>query len=612
MSRKTFKKLCIITTSALFLATSLSFGMDKVETSSSILTPVFGKEGRDKTTQTFVPENQKVIDAFRAFYKDHGSRAKVEPLDMWIPFVQDLLTKMERGTQNVHISKLQQEIKENLASKSISLERLTYFYLGYLALVSTPSETEISLLDHTPSYPGYFKAFFKNDLHGNPVVMDILKLSKEFGAADHHGRNVAGLYVSNISYEARKQIKKELKKQLPLPFLYPLLGESTLNPHFIGNCWLDEVRPFGMPLGQTPNVHGELASPLGFTYHDWFHYLLDSRRRLLQYYIEIQVSEAVQNGAFASDVIPALVPLAVEKYKMFMNALKHANQAVVKDNYAFTGFFFMINEYPALSLDFLEKSNLPEVLEGMLKGSLKSFKKNESWDNPNDILRTSPLNGQSALTEEQIKNAVQERVIQNFEKEFEKNNFYKFSMYPPYTIYEIRDDNGNVKGHITDKQEQQQCRKNWLIENMRIKVETSDQFIDGLVEFKDGDEIIYTFPTLKRKWNNFGASEGMLKYAGVKLRRLPLLPEDKPITFTDKNSGKPVNISIMDIFKKNRETAINFVKLVNEKIQGTMKDFVQKANTSFGQGEGSYAATYAQKFEEIQKKMDKVKEGSKN
>ena len=578
MTRKTFKKLFITTSCAVLMATSLSFGMEEtkqLEAQSQRISVT----SRDKATQNFVAENLEAIETMRTFYRNHGEEALVEHHDVLIPFALRLLETMNQGQKNPHIEKLQKEVKRILEDREVSSIWLLGMHVRYLSLLGDPTEKEIALFDHTPSKPGYFKAFLKKDIYRNPAVLNIYKIASHLAYADHKDRYVKNPYIPELSDQIRKQIKEELKKQLPLQILYPMLGEGIFNPRFIINCWMDEIYPIGMPTQDVKDVHGEQATPLSFAYHDWFHYEIDTRRRSLKTYIQLEVAESVKNGVWASDIIPTLVPLAVQKYTLVMDALKRVTLQLSEDKHAFTGLFFMVHEFSSFSPELFKIQNPSEIVNAMLKGSSVAFSEDESWENPKDILRTNPIDGRTFLTQTEIKDAAIDRIAQDG-----KLNIY--APYPP-EIYNKVDAENNIIGYVTETDQQKQLRKNWLMEkkNSRIEITKSEQFIDANVEFLNGQKKTYTFPTLNRKWKNFTASSGMLQFAGVPLIQ-PELTND---------------------VGKDRETSIAFIEKVNDTIKRTMEDFVEKAKASFGQGNDSYSELYANKFSGIENQILQLK-----
>lgn len=576
-----FKKNCITTTFAILMATSISFGMDNSEQDVTLPRTIFGLQSRDKTTQKFIPQNLKTIKILREFHQQYGEKSLVEHHDVLIPFAEYLLETMNSGLQNKYTEKLKKEVNRNLEDREVSATWLLGIHVRYISLLGEPTPAEIELFDHTPSEPGYFKALLKKDIHGNPSVLNIYKISSLLDKADNGDRVIKKIFVPELYDKARKQINHELKKTLPLPILYPLLGEGILHPRFIINCLLDEIYPIGAPTGSVPSVHGENATPISFTYHDYFHHKIDTRRQVLKTYIQFEVAEAIKNGMWASDFIPHLVPLAVQKYNLFMDALKFANVSLGEDKHGFSGLFFMMHEFPSFSVDLFKKSNPSEIFETMLKGSLSEFNEDESWHNPTDILRTNPLDGMAFSTDKEIKEAAVERALKD-------STLVDYAPYP-YDIYNKVDGKGNIEGRITGDQEVQQARKNWLLKNSRIELKKSAQFIDAIIQFTNSQEKTYTFPTLYRKWRNFEASSGMLKFAGIQL----------------------VQPQLTTNVIENREIAINFIEQVNGKIKGTMEDFLAKAKVFLGEGSGSYSEIYANKFSDIESKISKIKETKK-
>jgi len=570
MSSSIVRKLLVSTHLTLALVSG-GLGMDM----DGDQLPIMGKQGHNH--ETFYPGNVKAIEKFRDFYRQHGSGEMAdnflaEHLEIFTPFASYLLKVMQAGQQNAHIEKLEKEVRRILDEKAVSAIWLVDTHFRYLALLNAVSEEEKDVFFHVP-YHNYLSALLETDRNGHPVVIDPVKW---LVALDRKGeyfyRPGKEVFSPVLSKEAQEQIDQEIAKRLPSQILYPVLGEDVFTPEFILNNWIDEIYLIGMPLKNLKNVHGEEASPLGFAFHDLFHFKLDERRASLLEHTYSQVSGYVGQGYFASDIIPHIVLLAIEKYSLIREALRKAHESVKEDQYARAGEFAAFHEVFSFPEALFGMSNPVDVLKAMLKGSLSGYDKPEAWENPEDVLETSPVTGESLKSDEDIKEIAFSAFLEDP------------TIFVPYEIYYKISEQGG-KTYVYDPEEQKPIKAEWLRNKTRFGIKKSPQFIDATFTFPNGEKKTYTFPTLVRKWNNIGHSLAILGFAGIDIQKPVLIGEDP---------------------NADRQVAIGALTQVRLKLQHLIQAFGEKAQVCFGEGEGSYTAEYALKFDAIEARKQEI------
>jgi hypothetical protein len=570
MNENIFKKL-LISTSFVFMVATGIFGVDEGEKHSH-QNIVMGSQAHDE--KAFVPDNLKAIEDFRQFYRQFGSgeisdAALAEHHDVFIPFAQHLLATIRSGNHGPDIQKLGNEVERYLAENTISAVWLVDTHFRYLTLLNNgdmlPAEKDVFF--HV-RYNKYLKALLEKDLSGKPVVTDLYKWGLSLGRKrEHFYEPGTQVFFSPISIHAMKKIDKEIVKHLPSLILYPALGEAVFPVDLILNCWMDRIHIMGMPTQNVQKVHGETASPLGFAFHDLFHFKLDQRDNSLLSYIYSIVAEHVQVGGFAKDIIPHIVPLAVDKYKLIMDALKKAHESIGGDKAALAGEFTAFHEALRFPPELFSFSNPAEVLQTMLKGSLSYYEEFDSWESPDDILMTSPLTGETKMSDEDIREIAIHQALEDPELA---------SFASIHNIYSVLDEKGQSR-YVWDPEEQKAIRQEWL-RKARVKVKKSPQFIDVTLKFPHGEKKTYMLPTLVRKWNNIDHSFELLKIASIEM--------EKP-----KLTGS---------VQEDRQIAIDLLREVRSKLTGLITVFGEKAIASFGEGEGSYTQEYQAKFNDIE------------
>lgn len=569
--KKLLEKL-FLSSCALMLATTGGSAMDEE-------TIRMGRESHDK--QSLAPGNLKAVETFRAFYRDHSEGSHndtslAEHQDVLIPFAQFLLETMSQEKQNSDLEELQKEVEIIIAKKRVSPDWLIDMHFRFLALGGM-SESERDIFSHVPHHK-YLDALLAKDIYNKPVVVDLNKwgasLNREGEYFYTSKRKMPFLYGQGVSKKAMSLINKVTVEHLHPPIIYPSLGEGILPIRLIIRNWLDEIYHLGMPIKNVKDVHGEEnTSKLGFAFHDLFHYKNDKRRASLGAYLEGMVGSYVQSGqGFVSDIIPQLVPLAVQKYKLIGQALEKAYLSLETDNHALMGFFILAHEVSPFSPELFDLSNPIALMNAMVSKGLSYYSNPNAWENPDDPLQTL-LNGGTVLDDEMIKELALARLAEDG------------LLNLPYQIYEKRGESGGYLGYAKEERERIEIRKAWLPKNTRSVVKKTAQFIDVIVEFADGQKKTITYPTLNRKWKNVNASLGSLFFAGIKL-------EPPVLAGLDPN--------------QDRANALEFIELVRSKLENTMTDFAQKAKDTFGEGPGSYTEEYTAKFKAIGQKIEEL------
>lgn len=513
---------------ALMVTVSVSFGMDVLP---------MGKESYGK--ETLVPQVLEVFKQVREIYRESDQRPEKLHLNIFKPYTEYLLKTMKEGDQNDHVQKLIQEVQDILEEGNIPLDWFLDAHFRYLKFMGGISEAEKAIFSHTP-HNLYLKLLLEDDSPNNPVRLRALFSENE----------------NNDVPETIKVIDQKIQEHLDMPIFYPCLGAGIFPVQLLLNCWMDGIYLIGMPTTGIKKVHGEDATPLGFGYHDFFHALLDDRRNRLFRYIEKAISQyetSSQTKKSVSGFATHFVPLAVQKYYLFMSALKHAHTNTT-DKLALLGKFIAFHEILKLPKSIFKFSSLSDVMTQILQKKLSYYQLTSAWENPEDPLQTSPVDGSSSLSEEQIKEIALDEAV--------KDQTFTFT----------------IDGRKTEGEEKKKCvRQNWT-----FKIAYSSQFIDVIFGNSEGVQKTYSYPTLLRKWNNLDTSLALLKMGGILLE-------------------KPALDGVND-----RDIVMGALTKVRTELQAALRHFGEKAIESFGKGEGSFASTYEAKFKAIEDEMVEI------
>lgn len=538
-----------------------SFGMD-------------GSEQPFKTTQNeqnhtkkiFILENLENIKRSRSARDHQGGPINPSTAISWIPVIQHLLRVMEEGAQTPNIQELHRQIKYDLDRSNISDQWVLDVHFRYLALSSNMSTQEREFLSHLSHYQ-LIEGLLAQDSCGNPVALDPNKWSI---SRDKFGMNFFGIspqaYAdSGLTDEIVKEVIQQLAIHMNNPIIYPSLGKALFHPEFIIKCWLDEIRLIGVPTSDVNTIHGEPASSLGTAFHDLLHAKTDVRRPALVSYTLSLVRKYMGDENHASACLGVLVSLAIKRYYLIMDCLRKAEKSVENDKYALAGLFFLTFEFPAFPESVFRGTNPSQVLDDIFMASFATFDEVDAWGNPEDIFHTSPFTGKSSLTAAQLEEIIVNRVIDD----------HNFIYCLPRDLYSKRNGEGNLIGFIEDGTSRKELRKGWLQSNSKVGIKQTPQFIIATVEIKDGKKFVYNIPTLFRKMRNFASVSGILKYAGVDL---------KPPVLKGENEDE------------DRKIALDFLRLVKAKVQGTMVYFTRKSKLFFETSHPGYRETYASAY----------------
>jgi len=408
------------------------------------------------------------------------------------------------------------EISMRISKKQIDLFWLSFVHFRYLIAMSDVSEPEYELFRHF-SYPNLLKGFTALG-HETDFVKILLSLGLD---ETFDGRTITQPYSPTLSYKIWEQIDEELMKYSLVNRTFPMLGTGKAGVSFMVQCYLQNISIIGMPSqkkrdGRLP-AHGVRMSVGPFALHDLAHQLVDSRMAIVRAHIFKAADYFVKKGGDATDLVRAYTPIALHKYFTLMNAFLRLQQLLMRfllatnDQQAYKkamlGFFYITHEYPVYDDSIFQQNDLSFLISKAIDYTILVLFDPQMWESAEDPLMTSPIDGASHLgaNDQETKAKIAQYV---FSEILIKNNLIALT-------------DRDMKQMLNLPSDQQEAFKRKKIKEKikAININLSELFIDVEFKMRDGNAHKFPFPTLKFKWGNLDDTLGLLKMAGVLIKK---------------------------------------------------------------------------------------------
>jgi hypothetical protein len=252
-------------------------------------------------------------------------------------------------------------------------------------------------------------------------------------------------------------------------------------------------------------AHGINIDSEGFTIHDYSHQRLiqANESNAFENYVLSQSNKAFDKGQAVDPFVTDLLPKALDRH----NGIYHLFQVIMlrlmdraletKDiasfKQAMAGQFMMQREYPGLSYEAYEMDSAKCVIHTIADKTYDVMSSPSVWLSPQDPLKTSPVDGTSALTDEKIV----EKTIKSINKE---------------TPQETVSGSYNAAPSAEDI--------------YKYDVKRHPRYIDVAITLKNGRQIHQTYFTNYHKWTNLDDTLSILNYAGIKISKPSLEGKD--------------------------------------------------------------------------------------
>lgn len=500
----------------------------------------------------------------------------------WISFMENYPIKDDQVDFKERIAKVVNEAKEKVEKKDVSIAWYLVNIFRMAASVSNPSDDEKSIFSHVFQPEVYIGL----SLEGKNWLEDLASI--EDNANIFTANELSSFYKasSDLDYRGTKKvIKSTIDQDLPaqLPLGFPKVGKVSIIEMLFMTLDGLHIHAFPVPT-QNTKAHGVTEdnkttkglTPLGFIAHDRLHSELYMHTLKTAYYHHI-MREAeqirLQSGDVQEFLEQATPQVFSKRVTLLTNLLKEISLkiALENDQKSLAGLFFMLREYPGWSKEALEKEDAVSALSAMKDHTEKSLKGRSVWESPEDAFQTSPITGQTSLSQDELITAYHAGV---------NGGTIKPTPYMPYV--QRNPDAPNELLPLTQID----------FKRSKVAVTPEGRFIDFNIQLKNLSKLSYSVATLKHKWLNISDSIGLLKYAGVTVDVAKELPED------------PVEARIQ---------VIKDLTTVQEALNGLLTSFLEKAtklvteqfDTSETNGM-SLDDAYAQQRLTLKEKLEKI------
>lgn len=297
-------------------------------------------------------------------------------------------------------------------------------------------------------------------------------------------------------------------------------------------------------------AHGVAFTPLSFTVHDYIHRNLDPRPKALKQFILNELAAQVEQGHSLDFAAPILVEQALQRYQLLNEGLNHLfNYYIIHLNMhhdegtfkkAMAGFFWVMRERTQIVPDIYKTGDFAQVLKFLAgddfitaeegksdrNGSQKLKIDPESWAASYDLYATSPLTGETALTDEEIANK---------------------------TLELLRSTNPETDLFISPDQ---------MEAKHTYSIKMTKRFIDIMLKANHGLNSSLSVPTLYHKWLTLDDSRALLKYAGINIEKPSLdSKKEREARFMALATLESVEKAIKELVTNFAESSINLASI---------------------------------------------------
>jgi hypothetical protein len=452
------------------------------------------------------------------------------------------------------------EMNYHAEIEDVNPEWVVSLPLRFAAAIGKHTADQKALFSHVP-FPSYFFGMIENEAWKteSATVKSVDEYNnKGFELPDDDECTSSHFYGAVVD-----QISDQVKRALPAVATYPIMNKAKFGISFMVRSNLNDIFPIAFPFHEREQkskkliAHGIKMSTFAFGTHDALHKLADARRYEFFQHIFYRGERYVKAGGNAWKFAEVYTPVAVQKYGMVMGLFNRIYDAMVGkllpyrgiEEYraAMAGFFWIDHEEPYMPREIYDYNDVDEIIaiaasqDGMNSGSY-SMGPIDSWNDSYDPLNTSPLDGSSQLDDEAIFTFVETALTLGHSNGYKYHDPYFFTM-------KVSDQLDKIVGK---------------------KVLRGKRFIDAIYRSKNGQEYVFSFPTLFHKWLNADDNLGILSYGGTHITKPDLTMVDDP-----------------------RAEAIETLEYIEEAIDDHVEHFVDVATFFVNQGgENSLAQQY--------------------
>jgi hypothetical protein len=462
--------------------------------------------------------NKETITAYRSSQAQFTGKQMDVFYALHNPNLIPLLRKLEdhmnyqaawNPNQKRPIGKLLTEIRFHRDMEEISPLWFLGMHFRFATATSTIREDERELFAHVPHPEVYEGLVTGNAWNG------LLTSMVSMGAYENEGLELRQDYPSTqIMGKGLNKVIQHLARALPDSIQVPMVGCGKFGVSFMVKCFLDRISPLAFS-NQELEGHGVKFSHLGMPLHDALHDKVDRRVYNLTKHVIKRADTFIATGGDAWNFAEIYPPIAVQKFQAVMGALEkiygdfHTKLLVYRGLHdyrkAMVGFIWAAHEAPHFPAKLYNMNDLGQIIDTITSHSPMSavnaaVDEYDSWESSFDPLNTSPLDGSSSLSDDELYyHVLQSRAIEDAQ-------IYKFTL------------NVRTKTPIYEEG----IGASQIVRGKR--------FIDVSFEMKNGEELKYSYPTLYHKWLNMNDNIGLLAYGGTLIEKPELSCVEDPRT----------------------------------------------------------------------------------
>ncbi len=444
------------------------------------------------------PEFQSFLQTFRADvaeYEKEETSFLARPSQDVMFLMEDIVGYVNSLPESFQKEGLQHTLDLHKKAGKISPAILLGVYFKAAHLRGAPSEDEKEVFKHAVAGMDETTKSLIDGL-SDPDSWEHL-MTFFFWQRSFAGKNEFFIYLNHADYNIISEIEDTLDALYPVPLFLPVVKEGKFPIPFMIESNLDNVYP--MAFGKKSiKAHGVNVTTVGLAFHDLIHGLSTTAYNAMKTHLIKKTDEAVGRGEDAETFIKAYAPEVMAKYKELMEDLKGVYGFIKmlpepEKKPALAGFFWMLHEASPFEAsrtvdcdfpgpddifprqdDIFDVNSLEEKLVMLVRESKNILSDSESWESPVDSLTTSPLTGESLLSNPEITDKA-------------------YAQLPP----QGEKDRATIKSTL----------------------KKSLQFIDVTLSERKGRKQTVYFATLAHKWRNVDDSLAVLKYAGKVLTK---------------------------------------------------------------------------------------------
>lgn len=467
------------------------------------------EEGELSFTQTTPKSLGRSIEALRKIYPEEGK--DLEKIDYALSHkVHELLKQSQDNPSSVFMSSqpifkiimedyikymkpfsrhnkavenIVQQLENDQAEEQYVWARIMQAVFNFATAISTPSLEEKDLFAHVVT-SSLYQAFAENI--GKEPLSERADILKYYMKWEKNKLPPESIIFPENKIENAYFLLESNTPHINNNFVLPVLGTGKIDLLSLNFLNLINVPVLGLPSldSSDRSAHGVFhMSPLGFLVHDVAHNLIDAsyKKGAFAYHYVKLANQALERGVPAPQFMKEYAPLALQRYKgilsLFQSILEEMiqetalSQNITHFRQSMVGLFYILHESLGWKEEMYEEDSAIKIVSRVTEEGIKGVSQ-DVFVSIDDSLNTSPTNGESAFTDDEI---IENYIVREKIDEFNKDNICQYS------------------------------------------IKRTEFFINTTVVLKNNKTLSFSHPTLYFKKRNMEDMIGLLKYGGINI-----------------------------------------------------------------------------------------------